>query len=171
MNRIEFLDLLPEKGIGLELGVAKGDYSKAICDNSKLSKIYGIDKYSDHHDDEEMINMLDLLKDHISSKRYTFLRGTFENYLEVFEDQSLDFIYIDGYAHNGQENGKTLSDWFCKLKPDGIFSGHDYHKKWPRTVNAVNEFVDKNNLKLNIVEDLEVDWDFPSWYVINDRAT
>lgn len=167
MNRIEFLDLLPEKGVGVELGVARGNYSKAICDKSKLSKIYGIDRYSDHHDDAEMMNMLDLLKDHISSKRYTFLRGTFENCLEFFEDHSLDFIYIDGYAHTGQENGKTLNDWFCKLKPNGIFSGHDYHETWPKTVNAVNEFINKNNLKLNIIEDLETDWDFPSWYIIN----
>ena len=41
-----------------------------------------------------------------------------------------------------------------------------YHESWPKTVSAVNEFVDKNNLKLNIVEDLEDAWDFPSWYII-----
>ena len=166
MNRIEFLGLLPENGIGLELGVATGRYSKAICDNSKLSKIYGIDRYTDHHDDAEMTRMLDLLKDQIAINRYTFLRGSFENYLKSFEDETFDFIYIDGYASTGQENGKTLSDWFCKLKPNGIFSGHDYHESWPKTVSAVNEFVDKNNLKLNIVEDLEDAWDFPSWYII-----
>ena len=164
MNRIEFLDQLPEGGIGLELGVASGHYSHAMCYKSQLSKIYGIDRYTDHHDDAEMTRMLDLLKDQIAINRYTFLRGSFENYLKSFEDETFDFIYIDGYAHTGQENGATLDDWWPKLKPGGTFAGHDYHESYQQTIDAVDAFISKNNLELHILQDLEGDWDFPSWY-------
>ena len=170
MNRIEFLDQLPEGGIGIELGVASGHYSRAICDRSKLSKIYGIDRYSDHHDEVEMSQMLERLDDQIQLNRYIFLRGSFDEFLDSFEDETFDFIYIDGYAHTGQENGKTLEDWFCKLKPGGIFAGHDYHENWMKTVNAVDSFMDNHNLKLQIIGDREDDWDFPSWYTINTQT-
>ena len=169
MNRIEFLNLLPEGGTGLELGVAGGKYSRAMCDKSYLSKIYGIDRYTDHHDEAEMLSMLNLLEDQIAIGRYTFLRGSFESHLNSFNDETFDFIYIDGYACTGQDNGKTLDDWFCKLKPGGIFAGHDYHKKWRKTVNVVNAFANKNNLKLRILEDLEKDYDFPSWYMFKQN--
>ena len=166
MNRIEFLELLPEGGMGLELGVAAGDYSRAICDRSQLTHIYGIDRYTDHHDDAEMTSMLEMLEDQIDIGRYTFLKGSFDNYLENFTDETFSFIYIDGYAHTGQEDGKTLDDWFCKLKPGGIFAGHDYHENWVKTVNVVDAFVAKHNLELNIIDGLVNDGDFPSWYVV-----
>ena len=70
--------------------------------------------------------MLSLLEDEIKTGRYTFLRGTFESHVNSFDDETFDFIFIDGYANSGQENGKTLDDWWPKLKPGGIFSGHDY---------------------------------------------
>ena len=168
-NRKEFLGLLPEGGIGLELGIASGYYSRAMCDKSRLSKIYGIDRYTDHHDDVEMTRMLDFLKDQIAINRYTFLRGSFESHLKSFDDKTFDFIYIDGYAHTGQENGATLDDWWPKLKPGGTFAGHDYHEDYIQTIDAVDAFIDNNNLELHILEDLEDDQDYPSWYTFKHK--
>ena len=41
---------------------------------------------------------------------------TFDDAIDLFEDQFFDFIYIDGFAHTGEEGGETLIKWYRKLK-------------------------------------------------------
>jgi hypothetical protein len=64
-----------------------------------------------------------------------------------FEDNSLDFIFIDA-AHDYDNVKADIQAWYPKLKPTGVFAGHDYTKSWPGVIQAVNEFVQNNNLKL-----------------------
>tara|TARA_Y100000389_G_C17052243_1_gene313332 strand:+ start:118 stop:318 length:201 start_codon:yes stop_codon:yes gene_type:complete len=66
----------------------------------------------------------------------------------LFPDDFFDFIYVDGYAHTGEENGKTFFDWWPKLKQNGIFSGDDYdNKKWTEVYKNVNNFCEKKSYK------------------------
>ncbi len=97
---------------------------------------------------------------------------TFEEALPLFANETLDFIYIDGYAHAGQENGKTLEQWWPKLKQGGIFSGHDYHPKWPKTQNVVDSFAAKHSLNLFLTSDAnEAKADeFPSWWMFKEKS-
>ena len=73
------------------------------------------------------------------------------------------YIYIDGYAHTGQFGGRTLSDWWPKLKAGGIFAGHDYHPEWPRTVAEVNLFARSRGLPVNVTS---CALEYPSWWVM-----
>ena len=86
----------------------------------------------------------------------------------IFDDEYFDFIYVDGYAHTGEEKGKTFIDWFPKLKPGGIFAGHDYSEKYPLVVENVNMFVSSINAKINIIKDESADWNHgcPSWFIV-----
>lgn len=153
------------KNIGIELGVAKGRYSKLMVDSGKFSKVYGIDRYTDHHDSKEYISAISYVG---LDKPYVLIRSTFDEALTLFEDEYFDFIYVDGYAHTGQEEGKTLYSWYRKLKKGGVFAGHDYHEKWPLTKKSVDNFVAENNLTLNITfeENDEKNCLYPSWYVL-----
>ncbi len=145
--------------IGIELGVAKGIYSKSMIDSNRFHKVYGVDRYNDHHDTKEYINALEYIG---LNKPYSLIRCLFEEALNLFPDNYFNFIYIDGYAHTGQEKGKTLEQWFCKLKKEGIFAGHDYHQKWPLTIEHVDKFAKENNLILsNTLEE-----NYPSWYIL-----
>jgi len=72
----------------------------------------------------------------------------------------LDFVYVDGYAHTGQEGGRTLDQWWAKVRPGGIMAGHDYHEQWPLTVQAVNQFAARIGLAVHLTHEDE----FPSWY-------
>ena len=55
--------------------------------------------------------------------------------------RALDFAYIDGYAHTGNGEGRTLHDWWEKVKPGGVLAGHDYDaENWPKNVAAVDTF-------------------------------
>lgn len=92
---------------------------------------------------------------------------SFEEALSHFANESLDFIYIDSYAHTGQEDGTTIEQWWWKLKPGGILAGHDYHPVWAATMNAVNRFVERHALTLH--QTLPADESgadpYPSWWV------
>lgn len=58
-----------------------------------------------------------------------------------FADASLDFIFIDA-AHDYDSVVKDVAAWYPKLKPDGIFAGHDY--PWHEVKKAVDEHATAN---------------------------
>lgn len=150
-------------GQGIELGVADGSFSSVILLNPKVTRLWSIDRWSDHHDIRECKRASErLVKE--GEGRCIPLRATFDEALPLFEDGSLSFIFIDGYAHTGQQGGKTLSDWWPKLATGGIFSGHDYHERWTPTVLAVDKFIAEHGLSLNVCG-TEKDT-YPSWWVM-----
>jgi predicted O-methyltransferase YrrM len=158
----EMLNRLNLIGIGVELGVFLGSYSKIILEKSNLSKLYSVDAWAGDrgHNAQEYLKTIRALSTYTG--RSIVLRVFFSEARELFDDESLDFVYIDGYAHNGQEGGATLRDWWHKIRPGGVFSGHDYHAAWPETVKQVDKFVKEHSLVMHTTPKDQ----FPSWYVI-----
>ena len=151
------------KGVGAELGVAAGRFSKAILDNSSCELLYSIDRWAGDrgHNKKQFSEACYLLAPYKQKSRV--MLSTFKDIVDWFDNESLDFIYIDGYAHTGQEGGDTLEDWWPKLKQGGIFSGHDYDtKRWPLTVAAVDSFLASVDKKINLTQEN----DDKSWYII-----
>ena len=149
--------------IGIELGVAGGNFSKRMVKSGKFKKFFGIDLYEDHHNTKEYIEALKLIG---LNSNYTLLRMSFDEAISLFSDSYFDFIYFDGYAHTGEEGGKNFSDWFCKLKVGGIFCGDDYHDDWPLVKWGVNNIVSQLNCDLNVTgktEDTHLN-KYPSWF-------
>jgi SAM-dependent methyltransferase len=149
-SRLDFPKLLPSNAIGIELGVALGYYSDVLLNSTKVTKLYSIDRWTDHHGIDEYLSAAKKLAVHGS--RSVVIRSSFDDIIHLFPDEYFDFIYIDAYAHTGQENGRILSDWYEKLKTGGIFAGHDYEpEKWSATYHAVNEFCERNALILEVI--------------------
>lgn len=144
-------------GAGAELGVAGGEFSACILSNGAVDRLYSIDRWRDHHDESEYRRACQLLS--AFGQRSVVLRSTFAAAAPGFRDGELDFIYIDGYAHTGQEHGQTLADWWPKLRRGGIFAGHDYCERYRPTMDVVNEFVTRHNLPLWTTQEDEL----PSW--------
>ena len=170
MLRHHIVDLLNgKKNIGVELGVAKGGYSKRMIDSKKFSHFFGIDAYSDKHDTAQYCQALKYVG--FKDSKYSLLRLDFDNALNMFDDNYFDFIYIDGYAHTGEEGGKTLVDWFKKLKVGGILAGDDYHQDWPLVKWAVNDFATQINSSINVTLGKERSAYSlnPSWYLIKKK--
>lgn len=148
-------------GAGVELGVAGGAYSETILKRSDCAMLYSIDRWNDHHSPAQYLAVIRRLMPYRS--RNLVLRLTFAEAAPLFLNAALDFVYIDGYAHTGQDNGETLRQWWPKLKPGGIFAGHDYHPtKWPLTVAAVDAFA----ASVAHRPQLTTEPAYPSWWMI-----
>ena len=152
--------------IGIELGVARGVFSKRMIDSGKFKKFFGVDAYGDgdiHNTDEYKTALQTVGLD----QNYSLLRMTFEEALDLFPDHYFDFVYIDGFAHTGEEGGQTLYDWFKKVKPGGIIAGDDYHDDWPLVQWAVNDFAKNVGAQLNLTDITEDNAYslYPSWFL------
>jgi len=161
-TREQFGELLNSKnltGYGVELGVSGGYFSNVLLKTSRLKILFSIDRWNDHHNYQQYLKAANLLSSF--KERSVVLKLTFEEAVHLFKDETFDFIYIDGYAHTGQDNGRTLREWWPKVRKGGIFAGHDYSKtSWPKTVEQVDKFAKDNNLKPEFTEEK-----FASWYV------
>ena len=157
--------------IGIELGVAGGWYSKRLMEGGLFSQLYGVDIYGDHHDTKEYIKAL---KNIGMGQNYWLLRMTFEDALDAFPDEFFDFVYIDGYAHTGEERGKTMFDWFAKVKVGGMIAGHDYHKKWPLVRICVDALAEELGQPVMVTADSknrDPQDKFPSWAMFKENGT
>jgi predicted O-methyltransferase YrrM len=161
-TRYELTTLIPPGGTLIELGVAAGKSAQGFLIANPSIRYIGIDRWSDHHDEQEMDRAMAALwpwRDRVGLHRMTF-----ECALSLIPDRTADMIYIDGYAHTGQEGGETLAQWWPKLKPGGIFAGHDYHYEYEQTINAVDAFTARHGLDLRIIEDTGNK--YPSWWMV-----
>jgi len=168
-HREDIARLAAPGSIGVELGVATGQFSRRLLETGRFSVLYSIDAWGDgRHNAVEMALATAALAGYGAASK--IIRARFDQAVHQFDDGFFDFIYIDGYAHTGQENGQTLEEWWSKLKTGGVFAGDDYSRSWPHTIRAVDAFVEKHNLDLHIFKfDGPRDrvWDqSPSWYVI-----
>lgn len=178
------------RGTGVELGVAWGEFSEVILraktplpllpPNAQLpslwdgmsqseirsslpnvDRLYSIDRWTEaHHDTDEYLQALTRLSHY--GRRSVVLRATFDAGAVLFEPESLDFVYVDGYAHTGQEGGKTLEDWWPKIKPGGVLAGHDYDALFQPTIDAVDAFVARHRLEMHLTEEAKL----RSWWVV-----
>lgn len=168
---ISNLDKFDIRGVGIEIGVQKGDFSEIIIKNWKnCQKLYLMDAWK-HQDENVYIDKANVenieqekLMNHViekfsKNKRIFVIQDFSPKGANRFPDNYFSFIYIDA-DHSYEAVKNDLEAWFPKLKKGGIFSGHDYNMDgmWNGeygifgdfgVTKAVNEFADKLNYKVN----------------------
>lgn len=158
-TRADLARLVPDGGLVIELGVASGDFAVELLRANPTIRYMGIDRWADHHDENERQTAQDRLCEFPG--RHGLCQFDFSDAVSRFTPGSADMVYVDGYAHTGQEGGKTLDDWWPVVKPGGIFAGHDYCAEYQPTIDAVDRFVRAHGLELRVIEDGK----HPSWWV------
>ena len=124
--------LISKNGYGVEIGVHKGDLSKCILSNWD-GTLYMVDTWSpmeDYHDDSMSGDLFTNLNKTIENiKEYQdrglIIRMTSEQASNLFADNSLDFVYIDG-NHKYEYVLQDLNLWYPKVKKGGYLIGDDY---------------------------------------------
>ncbi|MEX2581624.1 MAG: class I SAM-dependent methyltransferase [Verrucomicrobiales bacterium] len=154
---------------GVELGVARGTYSAHLLANCPVRRLYSIDAWAGDrgHDLAQCEKTTRRLAPY--GARSIVLRARFDEALALFPDHALDFLYLDGYAHTGNQSGRTLLDWWPKVRPGGLVAGHDYAPRWPRNVAAVDAFLATARIPAERFVLTEED-EHPSWIVLPPAA-
>jgi len=146
----DIASLFRADGIGVALGVGDGAVAAKILAASKADCLYAVDSWADN-DAGHMaaVRTLNAYRD-----RTVLLRMERDQAIGMFSDNSLDFIFIDS-----ADDGRTLVDWYAKLRPIGVITGTGYSP-------AVEVFAEACELELLIVEcvDAEGQPDGIAWF-------
>ncbi len=67
---------------------------------------------------------------------------------QYFKDEKIDLVFLDG-SHDYSAVKADAEVWFKKLINGGILAGHDFSEKHHGVIRAIEDFVDKNKLKLS----------------------
>ena len=135
---VKFFQEHPELKIGAEIGVAGGQHIKALIENTNIEKIYGIDPYINETWDmhsffsvEQEYGGFDGLygevRDMLSvyGDRVELIRKTSVEAAPDFEDECLDFVFIDGF-HDYENCFNDISFWHHRVREGGYVMGHDW---------------------------------------------
>ena len=150
--------------VGAEIGVKEGAFSEIICKAGL--KLYGIDPYimyDDYIEPETQKSLNQAMKKAAAKLKgcdFTPIKKTSMGALQDFQDESLDFVYIDG-NHSFKFVTEDIFEWSKKVKKGGVIAGHDY-------VYMANR--DKHHVHAKYVVDAYTRaFDIPSWYVIGRK--
>ena len=159
-SRWKWISTIKTGGVILEVGVAAGDFSEAILQNAKPTKLYLLDTY-DQSD-------IQLAKSERKSRyglgeNLAYIKNKFKNNPEVMTlhglsqnllpelsqgTEKFDMIYLDA-MHTYEEVCTDIENSISLLKEDGILAVNDYvlsdeNGETYGVVQAVNNFLYAN---------------------------
>jgi len=135
--------------IGVELGTSRGVYAETICQNCAGVKLFTIDPYlpSEHINS----SVHDEAKARLAPYNYEMIVKKSNEAVHQFEDESIDFVYIDG-NHMYDYTMEDIITWNRKVKLGGIVAGHDYRRyaskisrRW-KVIEAINHYTSMHNI-------------------------
>ena len=138
----EMVSKAPQTATFVEIGCWKGKSSsfmaEQIANSKKDIKFYCVDTWKGtltedgHQNDPDVVNdrLFEVFNDNLApfTGYYNPIRSTSVEAANQFEDNSLDFIYIDA-SHEYEDVKDDINAWFPKLKKGGTIAGDDYNSK------------------------------------------
>ncbi len=119
----------------VEIGTFNGRSTHALISGSKVTKIYCVDPWQDQSEwlpkdtqskaEYRYRGFLQMLKSMKAEDRVTVLRTTSVEASKLFEDKSIDMVFIDG-LHELEAVQEDIECWLPKVNK--LISGHDYEQ-------------------------------------------
>lgn len=128
--------------VGAEIGVRMGTNALAIFNRVPGVKLYCIDPWGAY------LRVTDKVQEtyyqrcvrKLQGQNAVLIKKTSMDAVKDFEDNSLDFVYIDG-RHDFDYVLADIIHWVPKVRNGGILSGHDYYNFFDGgVVQAVNAY-------------------------------
>jgi len=153
---VEVIRALGTNLVGCELGTHVGTSAIYLLEHvENIHTHICIDPYISYNDAPGMAMPQDFY-DYVKSvwdknrelypERILFIHDTSDAASNMIEDSSLDYVFVDG-NHSYEFTLRDLENYWPKVKPGGLISGHDYNTVgWFGVNEAVKEFMQKNNL-------------------------
>jgi hypothetical protein len=154
LHLIKLLKPLKMTGSFVEVGTWQGDFACHILGFLECTKLYCIDPYKYFTDDIYKDSMnLQLKGDHgnnlyestkqrlekTAPGRVQMIRKTSLEAVNGFEDNTLDFVYIDA-NHDYEHVLEDILAWYPKVKEGGILAGDDI---WS---TDMNDYIKEKNM-------------------------
>jgi predicted O-methyltransferase YrrM len=117
---------------GAELGVDKGILFGMLLKTCPTLHLIGVDLFPDRL---RAHRAFDYAREF--SERATLLDGDSADMAAHVADGTLDFVFIDA-DHSYAAVRKDIAAWRSKVRPGGWFGGHDYNRKFPGVIRAVD---------------------------------
>ena len=166
--RRTFLSRLPKGGIAVEIGVWQGEFSPTILKLIEPSQLFLIDPWKhigeESHttafvgrtEDKKMEaifqKVVNSFEEEIAEGRVGIIRDFSVPALQLFDDESISFAYVDG-DHSYEGVSADLEALLPKMKVGGVMAFDDYHRRgwWgDGVIRAVNEFLGQHARRLRI---------------------
>lgn len=148
-TRRNFSDLINERKyrVAVEIGVGHGGFSAYLLESCPRLNLFSIDPFVDCAESRDGAerNTREKLEPFGDRSKILVAKGI-ESF-EKFEDNSIDFLYIDG-EHTEPAVTEDLNAWYPKIKSGGIISGHDYGIGG--VAEAVNRFTASHGFEIQL---------------------
>lgn len=186
--------------VGAEVGVYRGQHAREMLSYLSIKKLYLVDpwqRYSEYNEkklgnqlEEAYFDSKKLLKE-FDDGRVVWLKGFSVDIAKKIEDNTLDFVYIDG-NHSYEFTKKDIEAWTPKLKQGGFIGGHDFDSNVDKknlegikygVKRAVEEYCEKHNIHFEFrwcnahdIGEASCDWAFQrggkieNWGNLNEKA-
>ena len=124
--------------IGVEIGVRGAPFSQQMGRSMPGLKWFAIDPYDSYGhyaarggrcSQKAMDQYYEDAKTALAPYDCTIIREFSDHVVEQFDDESIDFIHIDG-NHEFEYAWEDIELWTPKIRPGGIISCHDYVDLW-----------------------------------------
>lgn len=146
LNRRRMLQSIGKQNVVAELGVNRGEFSKAILEITEPNKLHLVDIWgSNRYHDDLLKEVCDVFSTEIKSERVQIHRKLSTDASSDFPDNYFDLIYIDT-DHSYDTTRDELIAYAPKMKSRGMIAGHDYSMgNWISSyhygvIEAVHEF-------------------------------
>lgn len=130
----QIVDKFPSGSKFVEVGSWKGKSSAymavEIINSGKEIEFYCVDTFEgsvEHQNNQDLSALYEIFKNNMKpvEGHYKDFKMPSLEAVKQFEDQSLDFVFIDA-SHEYEDVKNDITAWLLKVKKGGILAGHDY---------------------------------------------
>jgi hypothetical protein len=158
--RQDFLRILPPGGVGAELGVFRGEYSRHLLEGARPRELHLVDcwwlGYGDLYPDwgeyteygqletrRAHAQVMEWVEEHVAAARIIVHVGDAGEYLGRMPAGYFDWVYLDT-SHEYEQSRRELAVLALCVKAGGLITGHDWQEDPSHPHNglcrAVREF-------------------------------
>lgn len=146
---------------GAEIGVAKGEHAKLLCDTIPGLHLRLVDPWVAYGRVKQSIadSRFESAVKRLDGCNVTWNRRLSMDAVRDVADGSLDFVYIDG-RHDFESVIMDLAKWAPKVRAGGIIGGHDYYEFYQAgVIPAVRAYVQARDIReWYVTKEKEASW-------------
>ena len=168
ISRNEMIDLFVELKlfVGAEVGIERGLFSEVILNAHESMELFCVDPlepypgYREHVSKDKMDGFYNEVLERLQNKNAYIYRNYSMDAVHFFNDESLDFVYIDA-NHDFLNTTMDIAEWSKKVKKGGIIAGHDFTR---------NKKKDYQCHVKDVVQGWTYAYGIKPWFITSDKS-